>query len=326
MKHCLLLIFILFTSCSVFAQYNQFKDDYLRAQKQRKYFAQHKIKQVDEYTLSDDDTTLTNKHPRCSVFYDTKGRIVKEAYPHHTSAESPDSPSVIYSYNTRGKLISKQNKAFYHQLKTYTYNTKGNLLTETYITNIPTDNTYGYRDYTITNSYSKKGNVIQQTNFGAGNVLNWKKYFTYTKHHTIVKCLTQTPGSSTLTRDVYHYRLHNHLLTKRIRSYKNDTLIIERQFIYDKHHNQIKGYEIKDGVTKTVWNYTYNHAGQVIQSTGGPASVDGLTDRDLRKDGLVPITYAYNAYGLLMQLTKTNYFPNMGKEVTSIQKFVYKTY
>jgi|GEM_PF-5634981 len=321
-------VFTLITA-NLHAQYNQFRDDNTYREKQCKYMAYHKIKQVDEYILSGGyDTTTTNKVPECSLFYDAKGRLAKEIYylSRTPSATIPDSPSVTYTYSLYGKPISKEHKAFYHQLKAYVYNAKGELLKEAYTTNIPIDNTYGYHDYIITYKYNKTGDVIEQTNFDPGNVLSWKKRFTYNKRRTTVKCLTQTPGSKAVIFDKYRYSHHNNLLTKRICSYKNDTLTFERRFVYDRHRRQISGYESKDGATKTVWDYTYNHKGQLMRSIGGPATLDGLADRDLRKDGLVPIAYKYNADGLLVELSKINYFPNMGKEVTSIEKFVYKKY
>ncbi|MDP9079579.1 MAG: hypothetical protein M3O71_19285 [Bacteroidota bacterium] len=328
MKRLLFCTVFTLVTANLRAQYNQFRDDKTYLEKQCKYMAYNKIKQVDEYMLSGSDTTTKNKVPECSLFFDVNGRLSKEIYSSSrtSSGPIPDSPSITYTYSLHGKLISKEDKAFYHQLKTYVYNAKGKLLKEAYTTNIPADNAFGYHDYIITYRYNKTGDIIAQTNFGPGNVLNWKKLFTYNERHTMVECLIQTPGSKAVICDKYRYSYHNNLLTKKICSYKNDTLIFERRFVYDRHHRQISGYEIKDGATKNVWDYTYNQKGQLMRSLGGPATVNGLADRDLRKDGLTPIAYKYSDDGLLAELSKTSYFPNMGKEVTSIEKFVYKRY
>ena len=68
MKNLLLILTLTLITTNLFAQYNQFKDGEAYRDKQRQQMAKHHIKQVDEYMLSGNDTTLTGKHPNATFF------------------------------------------------------------------------------------------------------------------------------------------------------------------------------------------------------------------------------------------------------------------
>jgi hypothetical protein len=309
-------------SINLFAQYNQFRDADAYREKEYRNMRLHKIKEAEEYFYT--DTNTTRSYYRCNFYYDTHGRVLKIIYHHHISSENPDSPSVVYVYNKRGKLLSVEKKYFYHQLTTYIYNARGKLIKEKFDTNIPSDNTNGYHSYTICNKYNKAGNVAEQIKLGPDSAVIWKKLFTYSKRKSIVKCIIQT--NTGFTRDIYSYRKQGHKLIKMVKTYNADTLTIVHGYVYNKRREQTKGYEIRNGISRIVWDYVYNADGLVITSTGGPASTEDIGGDDLRKDGLTPISYFYNTEGLLTRLTKTIKYPNMDKPTVSVERIIYKTY
>ncbi|WP_448698418.1 hypothetical protein ACFGVR_16410 [Mucilaginibacter sp. AW1-3] len=323
---CLLLILI---STSLFAQYNDFKDKSKFENRQRAAIRKNKIKKVYQYFYSYTDTLKkTTNWPQYSIAYNKNGSIAAIIYYKRFKAGTDiptDSIVSVYTYNTLHQLTDITLHAFYDQERKFEYNNGGRLVKETRVTNIPLQDTSKKAGYTITYKYNKEGYIIEQKQDNVDAKLSYDKHYRYNKRGTMLLCNTKMFDPAGIIIDRYSYVKNRQQLTKTIKSYKNNALMIERKFVFDSKGNQIKGYEIQNGNTKTVWAYNYGKNGQILSSLGGPVNTDDLTDKDIRRDGLTKIFYTYDAQGNVIALTKRNKYMPTSAEYTFDEKLIYTT-
>lgn len=325
----ILCVVFTFISTSLFAQYNDFRDKAKLKNKQRVSIRANKVKKVYQYFYSyTDSLKKSDNRPQYSICYNNHGDVTQMVYykSFRKGTNIPiDSVASVYTYNALHQLTGITLHAFYDQERKFEYDGQKRLVKETRITNIPLQDTNKKAGYTITYKYNKKGYVVEQKQDNVDAKLSYDKHYRYNVHGTMLSCITQTFDPAGIITDKYSYIKNRQQLTKTVKSYINNALLTERKFIFDKKGNQIKGYETQNGNTKMVWDYTYNKAGQVVSSLGGPSTIDNLTERDIRRDGLTKIFYIYDAGGNVVALTKRNKYIPTSAEYTFDEKLVYAT-
>jgi len=103
-----------------------------------------------------------------------------------------------------------------------------------------------------------------------------------------------------------------------------DSLTLKKIYLYDINGNQTKGYEMRGTVKNLVWDYSYDQLGRVTASWGGPATLNGLGNKDLRRDGLAHLFYTYNNDGELITIKRIEKDAAGKEEILAVENISYK--
>ena len=304
-----------------------------------KYIAAHKIKEIDQYVVSGQDSLLIpDTALNDKFFYNKKGVLIKisEMLKRYSKA-IPDGEffetvyNLNYNYDYKNQLISESGGRVISRnaVTNYEYDSKGNIIKVIEDMHMMLMYNKEKLGGICTYIYDTKGNIAYKDSYDLDGHFLMRTQFEYNKMNELVKSISFR--GEPLAATGYEKYTYDHKPSELIKVesiYNNrDSLIVQKEFRYDKNGNQTKGYEIKNGERKLVWDYRYNNKNQILESRGGPGNVLDMGNKDVRRDGWAHLFYVYDADGLLSEIKKYEVDKTTGKEIlTAFEKLVYKKY
>jgi len=339
MRFILLTNVLLLSAYSLFAQTNPFKDEKVQKEKAAQFITSHHISEIDQTLVVFKDGQVIDSSKTEDFYYDNKGRQSKtmlylKAYSNTYPEGRLINQVTNYDYDKRGNEVSAKGNGFpANETRDYAYDKQGNIIKETedqhMVVVYNQDRLGGIRAYT----YDKRGNVLTRKNYSLDGKFAGVTQYIYNDKDELLKSLTfkksvTVKGDSAVMsgHEEYTYNYASNGLTKVQFVYNaKDSLTLEKIYMYDTNGNQTKGYEMRGTVKNLVWDYTYDQLGRVTASMGGPATLNGLGNKDLRRDGLAHLFYTYNDDGELITIKRIEKDATTGQEqVLAIEKLSYK--
>lgn len=378
-----LFCFIAISFLNAFGQTNPLKDDLQRTEKERKQIQKNGIKETIVYLY-----TYADKQPADSIIiarynYDKNGYLTSlvnyrtsqygrtvppntytftNLYDEHNNIIQHSKVEAWYTINsTTGEQIKMANFRFgddSNQAVTYQYDEHNNLVKDVDHFNSFIDYGNGRKDRLGTGVtyyvYDHDGNIAAKHSHDLDSKFTYRNEYEYDSKKQLVKISTWLDSVSkepTIRQEMgCQYTKVGLIKTGSI--FVKDQLTEQKELLYDKHGNLLKGYDVNNNVRRLVWDYkydkndrvtesvggpgmrfgagfkdySYRRDNQISQGTGGPAALFVVGSMDIRRDGLAHLFYTYDDDGNLTEIKKYER-DNYGEEkLTMAQKFVYKTY
>ena len=341
MRFLLLTNILLISAYSLFAQTNPFKDEKVQKEKAAQFITSHHISEIDQTLVIFKDGQVSDSSKTEDFYYDKGGRLTKTIiYSKGYSKAFPEGKDfnriTNYDYDKRDNLVNAKGNGFpSNETRDYVYDKQGNIIKETedqhMVLMYNREKLGGITDF----AYGKSGNMLLRKAYNLDGKFTAITWYIYDEKDELVKSTTfkkkviaKGDSAALSGREVYAYSYTSDGLMKVQLIYNDkDSLMLKKIYMYDNNGNQTKGYEMRGTVKNMVWDYTYDQLGRVTASVGGPATLNGLGDKDLRRDGLAHLFYSYNVDGELIAIKRIEKDAATGQEqVLAIEKLSYKHY
>jgi hypothetical protein len=378
-----LLVLVYCTSHGLFAQTNPLRDEKLRQEKERKQILRNKIKEAVVYLYNYKVDSLAHDSLLIGrMYYDELGYLSSltnyrpsqygNAVPPNTYTFTDlrdENGNIIqhtmlnewYTKNSNGVFIKihvRQND-YDNQSTTYLYDKYNNVVKDVDHFNSYINYGAGRKERLGTGityyTYDDNGNLASKKSHDLDGKFTYRNEYRYNAKNRLLEILTWLDSASVTPTIIQEYKYkYTHRGLIKIESFYNNpnTLTAQNEFDYDKHGNQVKGYEITQGVKRLVWDYSYNTKDQVIKSIGGPGTRFGPGFRDysyrvknqitestgvpanqyvagsmdIRRDGLANLYYSYDDDGNLIEIRKYEIDAFGNEKLTMAEKIFYKKY